>query len=57
MNLFQMNLFTKRKQTHEHRKHTMRKQWRDKLGICNEQIHTNTYKIVKQQGPTIQHRE
>ena len=30
---------------------------RDKLGIWNEQIHITIFKIDKQQGPTIQHRE
>ena len=30
---------------------------RDKLGIWNEQIHITIFKIDKQPGPTIQHRE
>ena len=34
-----------------------RKWERDQLGIWDEQIHTTVYKIDKQQGPTVQHRE
>ena len=30
---------------------------RDKLGIQDEQIKTTIFKIHKQQGPTVQHRE
>ena len=30
---------------------------RDKLGVWGQQIHTTVYKIDKQQGPTVQHRE
>ena len=30
---------------------------RDKLGVWDQQIHTTIYKIDKQQGPTVQHRE
>ena len=57
-----MNLFTEQKQTHRHRKQTCGYQrggrWggRDKLGVWDQQIHT-VYKIDKQQGPTVQHRE
>ena len=29
----------------------------DKLGVWHQQIHISIYKIGKQQGPTIQHRE
>ena len=52
-----MNLLTEQKQTYRHRKQT----WlpkekgggRDKLGIWELHIHTNIYKIDKQQGPTV----
>ena len=30
---------------------------RDKLGVWDSQIYTTIYKIGKQQGPTVQHRE
>ena len=29
----------------------------DKLGVWDQQTHTTIYKIDKQQGPTVQHRE
>ena len=29
----------------------------DKLGVWNQEIHTTVYKIDKQYGPTVQHRE
>ena len=43
-----MNLFTKQKQTHRHRKQTFDYQrgWGgDKLGVCDLHIHTTIYKI------------
>ena len=56
-----MNLFTKQKQTHRHRKQTYGYQKgggeRDKLGVWDENIHTTMFKIDNQQGPTVQHRE
>ena len=30
---------------------------RDKLGVWGQQIQTNIFKIDRQQGPTVQHRE
>ena len=30
---------------------------RDKLGVWDQHIQTTIYKIDKQQGPTVQHRE
>ena len=30
---------------------------RDKLGAWDQQIQTTIYKIDKQQGPTVQHKE
>ena len=55
--MIQMNLFTKQKQTHRHRKWTYGyqsgKEWRDKLGVWNQQIHITIYKIDNQQGPTV----
>ena len=56
-----MNLFTKQKQTHRHRKQTYGYQrgkvGGNKLGVWDQQIQTTIYKIEKQQGPTVQHRE
>ena len=56
-----MNLFTKQKQTHRHRKQTYGYQRgeerKDKLGVRDQQIQTTIYKINKQQGPTVQHGE
>ena len=56
-----MNLFLKQKQNHRLRKETYgyqrEKRGRDKLGIWDSQIHTTIYKIDKQQGPTVRHRE
>ena len=56
-----MNI-TKQKKTHRHRKHTWLPKGkgggeRDKLGVWDQQIHNTAYKIDKQQGPTVQHRE
>ena len=60
-----MNLFTQQKQTHRHRKQTCGYQWgkgagggggiNQEFGINRQ--HTTIYKIDKQQGPTVQHRE
>ena len=58
-NMRQRNLFRKQKQTHRHTKQTygyQRGKGRDKLGVWDQQIQTTTYKIDKQQGPTVQHR-
>ena len=57
-----MNLFTKQKQTHRHRKQTYGYQGgkgvrEDKLGVRDQQIQTTIFKIDKQQRPTIQHKE
>ena len=57
-----MNLFTKQKQTHRHRKQTYGYQRgkvgeRDKLEVWDQQIQTTIYKIDKQKGPTAQQRE
>ena len=56
-----MNLYTKQKQTHRHRKQTygyQRVKWgRDKLGVWDQQIQITIYRTDKQQGPTVQHRE
>ena len=55
-----MNLFTKQKQTHRHRKqtygHQRGKGGVDKLEVWDQQIQTTVYKIDKQ-GHTVQHRE
>ena len=50
-----MNLFTKQKYTHRHRKQTYgyqrrMKGKREKLGVWDWQIHIITYKIDTQQG-------
>ena len=29
----------------------------DKLGVWDQQIHTTVYKIDKEQGPTVEHRQ
>ena len=56
----QMNLFTKQKNTHRHRKQTYGYQrgnpGRDKLGVWDEHLYTVMYKINKK-APTVQHRE
>ena len=31
--------------------------WGDKLGVWDSHIHTTIYKIDKQQGPTVEHKE
>ena len=51
-----MNLFTKLKQTHRHRKQIYgykggKGRGKDKLGVWDKQIHTITYK--KQKDPTV----
>ena len=56
-----MNVFTKQKQTHRKRRQTYGYQeerglGRDKLGVWDQQIQTTIYKIEKQQGPTVKHR-
>ena len=53
-----MNLFTKQKQTHRHRKQIYYYQeemgWeRDKLGVWDQQIQAITHKIFEQQDPTV----
>ena len=59
-----MNLFTKQKQTHGHRKQTYGSQREqlvgvggDKLGVWNKHTYTTIYTINKQQRSTVQHRE
>ena len=57
-----MNLFMKQKQTHGHKKQAVvtkgeRELGRDKLGVWDKQIYTTSYKIDKQQSPTVEHRE
>ena len=56
-----MNLFTKQKETHGHRKQTYGyergKGEGNKLGVWDQQIQATIYKIDKQQGSTVQHRE
>ena len=56
-----MNLYTKQKQTHRHRKQTYGYQrgkgGRDKLGVRDQQIQTTIHEIDKQQGFAVEHRE
>ena len=55
-----MNFFQKQRQNHRHREQTYgyeRGKRQDKSGAWNQQIQTIMYKIDKQQGPTVQHRE
>ena len=50
----------KQKQTHRHRKQTCLPKWKeagDKLEVWDWQIYTTIYKLGKQQGLTVQHRE
>ena len=50
--MIQMNLFTKEKQNHRHRKQTWilkdKGEGSDKLGIWEQHIHTAVYNIDKQ---------
>ena len=55
--LMKMNLLTKQKQTHRHRKQIYgcqrrKRVGRDKLGVWDQQIETTIYKIYKQ-APTV----
>ena len=57
-----MNLSMKQKQTHRHREQTCDCQgggWlgREGLGVQDQQMQTIIYRMDKQQGPTVQHRE
>ena len=57
-----MNKSTKQKQTHRHREQTCGCQggegWgREGLGVWDQQMQTVIYRMDKQQGPTVQHRE
>ena len=62
-----MNLPTKQEQIHRHRKQTCACQgwgvegvWaqgREGLGVWDQQMQTIIYRIDKQQGSTVQHRE
>ena len=57
-----MNLSMKQKQTHRHREQTCGCQeggvWeRDGVGGWGQQLQTSTYRMDKQQGPTVEHRE
>ena len=55
-----MNLFTKQKQTQTLKTNLWlpKEKWvGNKLGVWDQQIQTTVYKIDKQQGPAVQHRE
>ena len=57
-----MNISTKQKQTHRRREQTCGCQggggWgRDGVGVWGQQMQTSIYRMDKQQGPTVQHRE
>ena len=57
-----MNISTKQKQTHRRREQTCGCQggggWgKDGVGVWDQQMQTITYKMDKQQGPAVQHRE
>ena len=57
-----MNLSMKQKQTHRHRDQTCGGQgrgWqgRDGQGVGDQQMQIITYRVEKQQGPTIQYRK
>ena len=53
--MIQMNLFTKQKWTHKHRKQTYDyHRWEgDKLEVWDKNIYTTICKIDNQQGPTV----
>ena len=57
-----MNLSTNQKQTHRHREQTRgcqgggEREW-DGPGVWGEKMQTMTFRMNKQWGPTIQHRE
>ena len=55
-----MNLSTKQKQTHRYREQTCGCEegggGRDGSGVCGQQMQTIIYRMHKQQGPTVQHR-
>ena len=57
-NMAQMNLPTKQKQIHRHRgcqgRGGVGEGW---TGVWTQQMQTITYRMDKQQGPTVQHRE
>ena len=56
-----MNILMKQEQTHSHREQTCGCQGgvggRDGLGVWGQQMQTIIYRIDRQQGPIIQHRE
>ena len=56
-----MNLVMKQKQTHRHREQTCGCRARggdwDRLRVWAQQMQTITYRMDKQQGPTVQHKE
>ena len=57
-----MNLSMKQKQTHRHREQSCGCQggggWvREGLRVWDQQMQTSKYRMDKQQGPTVQHRE
>ena len=59
-----MNLSTKQKQNNRHREQTcgcQGREWvgwgRDGLGVWDQQMQTTIYRMDKQQGPNVQHRE
>ena len=57
-----MNLSVKQKQTHKHREQICGcqeggGQGRDGVGGWDQQMQTIIYKMDKQQGPSVQHRE
>ena len=51
-----MNLFTKQKKTHRHRKQIQVIKGGEGINQVKMNIHTNKYKIGNQQGPMVQHR-
>ena len=57
-----MNLSIKQKQTHRHGQQTCScqggggREW-ERLGVWGRQMQTITFRMNKQQGPPVQHRE
>ena len=56
-----MNLYMKQKQTHKENRLMVAKgeaqQGKEGLGAWGQQMETSIYRIEKQQGPSVQHRE
>ena len=53
-----MNILPKQKETHKLVVAKGQERWgRDGLGVWDQQMQSSIYRMDKQQGPTVQHRE